>query len=230
MNAHPTSTEMGWGRGTAPLPQTPSPKTNLGRLHKTLDTPTRRRCNVHQVLCHASENFMRYVSFVPCWCICSLPNASQAQLDALINPDFVRQSRSSEVRSPRIPAQGGSKMRFDKLSWCLLLLFDASTCVGQMFTVTDLGTVHIGDNASSLATGINESGQVVGESSSTEPGHSTHGFRTAPNMPINPVTDDLGPFTSAAAINSSGQVVGTFFTTHPSTSLSTHSARLPTNV
>ena len=39
MNAHPTSTEMSWGRGTAPLPQTPSPKTKLGRLHKILDTP-----------------------------------------------------------------------------------------------------------------------------------------------------------------------------------------------
>src|SRR5215813_2170332 len=39
MNPHLTSTEKGWGRGTAPLPQTPSPKTNLGRLHKSLDTP-----------------------------------------------------------------------------------------------------------------------------------------------------------------------------------------------
>ena|SRR5215813_567562 len=39
MNPHPTSTEMSWGRGTPPLPQTPSPKTKLGRLHKSLDTP-----------------------------------------------------------------------------------------------------------------------------------------------------------------------------------------------
>src|SRR3989442_15336003 len=38
MNAHPTSTEMGRGRGTAPFPGTPSPKTKLGRLHKSLDT------------------------------------------------------------------------------------------------------------------------------------------------------------------------------------------------
>jgi len=29
MNAHPTSTEMGRGRGTAPFPGAPSPKTNL---------------------------------------------------------------------------------------------------------------------------------------------------------------------------------------------------------
>jgi hypothetical protein len=39
MNLHPSSTEIGWGRGTAPLPQAPSPKTKLGRLHKSLDTP-----------------------------------------------------------------------------------------------------------------------------------------------------------------------------------------------
>ena len=39
MNAHPTSTEMGRGRGTAPFPCTPSPQTKPGRLHKTLDTP-----------------------------------------------------------------------------------------------------------------------------------------------------------------------------------------------
>src|SRR2546428_13534200 len=39
MNAHPTSTEMGRGRGIAPFPGTPSPKNNLGRLHKSLDTP-----------------------------------------------------------------------------------------------------------------------------------------------------------------------------------------------
>jgi hypothetical protein len=31
---------MGRGRGTAPFPGTPSPKTKLGRLHKNLDTPT----------------------------------------------------------------------------------------------------------------------------------------------------------------------------------------------
>ena len=38
MNAHSTSTEMA-GEGELPLPQTPSPKTKLGRLHKSLDTP-----------------------------------------------------------------------------------------------------------------------------------------------------------------------------------------------
>ena len=40
MNVHPTSTEMSRGRETAPFPGAPSPKTNPGRLHKNLDTPS----------------------------------------------------------------------------------------------------------------------------------------------------------------------------------------------
>ena len=55
-------------------------------------------------------------------------------------------------------------MKFNKLSWCLGLLLTASTCFAQMYTVTDLGTLHLGDNASSEATGIDDAGQVVGES------------------------------------------------------------------
>ena len=43
MNAHPASTEMGRGRGNAPFPSAPSPKITLGRLHKTLDTPSTRQ-------------------------------------------------------------------------------------------------------------------------------------------------------------------------------------------
>jgi hypothetical protein len=44
---------MGRGRGTAPFPGTPSLKTDLGRLHKTLDTPdwfddTKFVCRVNQ--------------------------------------------------------------------------------------------------------------------------------------------------------------------------------------
>ena len=48
MNAHPASTEMGWGRGNAPFPSAPSPRTTLGRLHKTLDTPSLFRAVVTQ--------------------------------------------------------------------------------------------------------------------------------------------------------------------------------------
>src|SRR5215813_12034279 len=56
MNAHPTSTEKGWGRGTAPLPQTPSPKTNLGRLHKSLDTPLLSLFSVLVLICFVSTS------------------------------------------------------------------------------------------------------------------------------------------------------------------------------
>jgi probable HAF family extracellular repeat protein len=79
----------------------------------------------------------------------------------------------------------------------------------------DLGTLPVqpefADAAWSIATGINGSGRVIGYSTST---HGDAAFRTAPNAPINPLTDDLGelsPFgpTRAYAINAAGQVVGT---------------------
>jgi probable HAF family extracellular repeat protein len=96
------------------------------------------------------------------------------------------------------------------------LLFAATTCFAQMYTVMDLGTLCTGDNAWSTAAGINDAGQVIG--SSYTPGRGQlcgRSYRTAPNSPINPGTDDLGPYTSAAAINSAGQVVGTFFLNLP---------------
>jgi probable HAF family extracellular repeat protein len=98
---------------------------------------------------------------------------------------------------------------------CLGLLFAASTCFAQMYTLTDLGPLL----SSSGATGINASGQVVGDFSSSSFGGS-HAFRTAANSPINPATDDLGTFgtfsslsSGATGINASGQVVGFFYTT-----------------
>ncbi len=39
MNAHPLLQRWA-GEGEMPLPSAPSPKTTLGRLHKTLDTPS----------------------------------------------------------------------------------------------------------------------------------------------------------------------------------------------
>jgi len=91
------------------------------------------------------------------------------------------------------------------------LLFAASTCFAQMYTVNDLGT--LGGEWSDV-TGINASGQVAG--SSGLPNAAGHAFRTAPNRPINPHTDDLGtlgiPFHSEGwGINDSGQVVGGSF-------------------
>jgi len=52
-------------------------------------------------------------------------------------------------------------MRSSKLALCLGLVFAASTCFAQMYTVTDLGTLG---GSFSGAFGINASGQVVGYS------------------------------------------------------------------
>jgi probable HAF family extracellular repeat protein len=98
------------------------------------------------------------------------------------------------------------------------LLFVANTCFAQMYTVSDLGVIPVdksvdffGDN--SQATGINETGQVVG--ASMVKFHLFHAWRTAANRPINPATDDLGTrvtdmYSEAAAINNSGRVAGTY--------------------
>src|SRR6266480_3354904 len=80
----------------------------------------------------------------------------------------------------------------------------------SQYSVHDLGTLGANFNFNRQATGINNSGQVVGNSGS-------HAFRTAANSAINPATDDLGTLcinqvcsfpTYATGINSSGQVVG----------------------
>lgn len=78
------------------------------------------------------------------------------------------------------------------------------------YNVTDLGTLTGNANDFSRATGINDLGQVIGVSPNTFGG--TQAFRTAPNSPINPATDNVGGVqgqTTANGINNSGQVVGT---------------------
>ena len=91
-----------------------------------------------------------------------------------------------------------------------VVLFTANASVAQMYTVTGLGTLG---GPYSAATGINNSGQVVGESNVDT--NYFHAFRTAPNSRINPATDDLGTlgglYSTASAVNDSGQVAGSSF-------------------
>jgi len=99
-------------------------------------------------------------------------------------------------------------MKFNKIAWCLGLVFAASSCFAQMYTIIDLGSLGGGGTT---ASDINSSGQVAGTSVRTD--LLIHAFRTAPNSPINPATDDLGTLgggwnSEGTAINDSGQVVG----------------------
>lgn len=83
----------------------------------------------------------------------------------------------------------------------------AGSAWSAAYRILDLGTLGGG---MSYASGINDSGQVVG-CAWTASGD-LHAFRTAPNQPIDPATDDLGTFgggvSLAFGINDSGQVVG----------------------
>jgi probable HAF family extracellular repeat protein len=90
--------------------------------------------------------------------------------------------------------------------------------VALKYVVTDLGSLgSTADNATS-ANGINNAGQVVG-TSKLAGDITSRAFRTAPNKPINPATDNLGTlggsFSTGAAINNVGQVVGTSGTGAP---------------
>ena len=92
------------------------------------------------------------------------------------------------------------------------LLFAASTCFAQMYTLMDLVTTPdpMCPSGSSFSAGVDASGRSAGWCLT---GHfPTRAFRTAPNSPINPATDDLGTFggdhSVARGINNFGQVVG----------------------
>ncbi|HLV79554.1 MAG TPA: hypothetical protein VKT32_04705 [Chthonomonadaceae bacterium] len=107
--------------------------------------------------------------------------------------------------------------RFRIAFWTLavLLLFPAGTARAQ-WVITDLGALTSDPGDPSVATQINDAGQIVGQSPIA--GGYIHAFRTAPYTPI-VSSDDLGTvpdaygegsgFNSFAnAINSPGHVVG----------------------
>ena len=81
--------------------------------------------------------------------------------------------------------------------------------VTMKYVVNNLGNLKSVDGASVQALGLNEAGQVVGQSINAI--DATHAFRTAPNRAIQS-TDDLGTlggsFSSAYGINNASQVAG----------------------
>jgi len=92
----------------------------------------------------------------------------------------------------------------------LFLLAAGRAAQAQSYSITDLGTLG---GLLSIATGVNDAGQVVGYSLLSD-NTTTHGFRTASGQPINFLTDDLGSLsgdTYGNAINASGQVAGSSF-------------------
>src|SRR5213083_2421916 len=95
----------------------------------------------------------------------------------------------------------------------IVLGLSAAAGAAPLYTLLDLGTLNPAEPENySHAYDVNELGQVVGSSNNSE-GRS-EAFRTAPNAPINPLTDGLGTLgglrrgSEAFAINDRGQVVG----------------------
>ncbi len=99
-------------------------------------------------------------------------------------------------------------MKFNKLALCIGLLFAASTCFAQMYTVTDLGTLG---GAFGEARALNNSGQVVGASSLSN--GELHAFLYSDGRMIDLGIPGAGVcngsgWAEATGINDSGQIVG----------------------
>jgi probable HAF family extracellular repeat protein len=104
-----------------------------------------------------------------------------------------------------------------RLPWVVLLTLagipTASAQTISTYSVNNLGTLT--GFTSPTPSSINNLGQVAGTAANYSPYPPVgHPFRTEPNSPINPATDDLGllsgaTFGSASGINNLGQVAGT---------------------
>ena len=98
-------------------------------------------------------------------------------------------------------------MKLNRVVWCLVLLFAASACFAQMYTLTDLGTLG-GSFSNGLA--LNNSGDVVGESTLSNGYLHAFLYRTGKmtdlGLPILECSE--GGSSIASGINDSGQIVG----------------------
>ena len=110
-----------------------------------------------------------------------LPITAEPGIAAGSEGESVRRDITSLMRSPG---------RCVGIACGLFLLATAASAQPQ-YMITDLGSLGGGQSGSGAnICNINNAGQVVGIS--TLPSGAKHGFRTAPNQPINPQTDDLG--------------------------------------
>ena len=93
-------------------------------------------------------------------------------------------------------------------------LLPQTASAATLYSVLDLGNLSGSSGGSSYGTAINDLGQVVG--TTTAANGRPQAFRTAPNSPINPLTDNIDTVvigladSSSSDINNSGQLVGTY--------------------
>jgi probable HAF family extracellular repeat protein len=106
----------------------------------------------------------------------------------------------------RSPKEATMQIAIKRSVLSVALAFAGASAQAADWTVKDLGTFG---GTTSIATGINASGQVVGSAYTATAGNVQHAFISAPN---GGVLTDLGTlggtYSQATGINASGQVVG----------------------